>query len=168
MRKPAFCICENKDADQLLSDCAADQRLCFRYNDSTIPLFLFQASSHLLWLYSPVCVLVGNPKTGFLTTRLNFFWTSQVGQTVQTWINRYEKTGFLHIHGWYIPLLLKSEISRKNAKVRQKQSEPKFSPQNKPGNNYTEQNQRTNGPVNAHLISCLSKAQNIQNLENIW
>ena len=29
-------------------------------------------------------------------------------------------------------------------------------------------NQRTIGPVNAHLISCLSKAQNIQNLENIW
>ena len=30
------------------------------------------------------------------------------------------------------------------------------------------QNQRTNGPVNANLISWPSKAQNIQNLENIW
>ena len=29
-------------------------------------------------------------------------------------------------------------------------------------------NQRTNGPVNAHLISWPSKAQNIQKLENIW
>ena len=29
-------------------------------------------------------------------------------------------------------------------------------------------NQRTNGPVNAHLISWPSKAQNIQNLENLW
>ena len=29
-------------------------------------------------------------------------------------------------------------------------------------------NQRTNGPVNAHLISLPTKAQNIQNLENIW
>ena len=38
MRKPDFCICENKDADQLRSNCAADQRLCFRYTDSTIPL----------------------------------------------------------------------------------------------------------------------------------
>ena len=28
-------------------------------------------------------------------------------------------------------------------------------------------NQRTNGPVNAHLIPWPSKAQNIQNLENI-
>ena len=29
-------------------------------------------------------------------------------------------------------------------------------------------NQRTNGPVNAHLVSWPRKAQNIQNLENIW
>ena len=29
-------------------------------------------------------------------------------------------------------------------------------------------NQRTIGPVNAHLISWPSKAQSIQNLENIW
>ena len=38
IRKPAFCICENKDADQLRSNCAAHQRLCFRYTDSTISL----------------------------------------------------------------------------------------------------------------------------------
>ena len=35
-RKPAFCICENKDADQLRGDRDADQRLCFRYTDSTM------------------------------------------------------------------------------------------------------------------------------------
>ena len=29
-------------------------------------------------------------------------------------------------------------------------------------------NLRTNGPVNAYLISWPSKAQNIQNIENIW
>ena len=29
-------------------------------------------------------------------------------------------------------------------------------------------NQRTNGPLNAHLISLPSKAQNIHNQENIW
>ena len=28
MRKPAFCICENKDAEQLHSNCAADQLVC--------------------------------------------------------------------------------------------------------------------------------------------
>ena len=38
VRKPDFCICENKDADQLRGDREADQRLCFRYLDSTIPL----------------------------------------------------------------------------------------------------------------------------------
>ena len=38
MRKPAFCICENKDAEQLRSNCTADQRHCFRYIDTTIPL----------------------------------------------------------------------------------------------------------------------------------
>ena len=38
VRKPDFCICENKDADQLLGNHEADQRLYFRYTDSTIPL----------------------------------------------------------------------------------------------------------------------------------
>ena len=40
MRKPDFCLCKNKGADQLHSNCEADQRLCFRYSDSTIPLLL--------------------------------------------------------------------------------------------------------------------------------
>ena len=55
MRKPAFCIYENKDADQLRGNPEADQRLCFRYTNGTNNP-KFQASSHLLWLYSPVCV----------------------------------------------------------------------------------------------------------------
>ena len=38
MRKPTICICETKGADQLRSNCEADQRLCFRYTDSTTPL----------------------------------------------------------------------------------------------------------------------------------
>ena len=38
VRKPDFCICENKDTDQLRGNREADQRLCFRYTDSTIPL----------------------------------------------------------------------------------------------------------------------------------
>ena len=38
MRKSAFCVCENKDADQLRGNRKADQRLCFRYIDSTTPL----------------------------------------------------------------------------------------------------------------------------------
>ena len=35
--KTAFCICKNKDADQFRGNREADQRLCFRYMDSTIP-----------------------------------------------------------------------------------------------------------------------------------
>ena len=38
MRKPDFCICENKDADQLHGNRETDPRLCFGYTDSTIPL----------------------------------------------------------------------------------------------------------------------------------
>ena len=37
IRKLDFCVCENKDADQLHSYFEADQRLCFRYSDITIP-----------------------------------------------------------------------------------------------------------------------------------
>ena len=46
VRKPAFGICENKDADQLRGNREADQRLCFHYADSTIPLLpKFEISS---------------------------------------------------------------------------------------------------------------------------
>ena len=73
--KTVFCICENKGADQLCGNRKADQRLCFRYTDSTIPLL---AKSEVSSLYSSsVAVQPGlcrtwseTPKTGFLTTRL--------------------------------------------------------------------------------------------------
>ena len=48
MRKSTFCICENKDADQLRGSREADQRLCFRYIDSTIPLLSLSEISSLL------------------------------------------------------------------------------------------------------------------------
>ena len=78
MRKPAFCICENKDADQLRGNREADLRLCFRYTDSTIPL-LPKSEISSLWPFS-VAVQPGlcrtwseTLKTGFLTTRLIVF-----------------------------------------------------------------------------------------------
>ena len=75
MRKSAFCVCENKDTDQLGGNCEADQHLCFRYKDSTIPLL---PKSEISSLYpSSVAVQPGLcrtwweiPKTGFLTTWL--------------------------------------------------------------------------------------------------
>ena len=51
MGKPTICIGENKGADQLRGNREADQRLCFRYSDSTVHSYLtpkFQASSLLL------------------------------------------------------------------------------------------------------------------------
>ena len=56
MGKPTICIRQNKGTVQLRSNCEADQHLCFRYTDSTLPLLKFQASSLLLCLYSQVCV----------------------------------------------------------------------------------------------------------------
>ena len=44
---PTICICENKDADQLRGNREADQRLCFRYSDSIIPLLLKSEISSL-------------------------------------------------------------------------------------------------------------------------
>ena len=40
MGKPTICLGENKGADQLRGNREADQRLCFRNSDSTIPPLL--------------------------------------------------------------------------------------------------------------------------------
>ena len=37
MSKLTFGLCENKGADQLHSNCKADQHLCFYNTDNTIP-----------------------------------------------------------------------------------------------------------------------------------
>ena len=70
MGKPTICICENKDADQLRCDREADQRLCFRYSDSTIPLLLKSEISSF-WLFS-VLVQLGLCRTLSETTLLVF------------------------------------------------------------------------------------------------
>ena len=63
MRKPAFCICENKDADQLQGNREADQRLCFSYTDSTIPLL---PKSEILCVVQPgLCQTGRNPEDRF-------------------------------------------------------------------------------------------------------
>ena len=75
MGKPDFCLCENKGADQLCSNCTTDQRLCFRYSDSKISLLpkseisSFQPATvtvqaGLCWTWTET------PKTGFLAPRL--------------------------------------------------------------------------------------------------
>ena len=70
MRKPTFCICENKDADQLRGNREADQRLCFRYIDSTIPLL---SKSEISSIYpSSVAVQPGLCRTMSETRTLVF------------------------------------------------------------------------------------------------
>ena len=78
MRKPDFCLCENKGADQLRSNCEADQRLCFRYTDSTLSLLIKSEISSIYAASGNVHVglcqtWLETPKTGFLTSRLISF-----------------------------------------------------------------------------------------------
>ena len=62
---------ENKGTYQLRSNCEADQRLCFRYTDSTSPLLLtseissFWPSSVAASIGQFVFDLVGNPEDRF-------------------------------------------------------------------------------------------------------
>ena len=76
--KPTICIGENKDADQLRGNREADQRLCFRYSDSTIPLLLKSKNFKLLALFCActgrfVSDLFRNHMVGFSTRRLIYF-----------------------------------------------------------------------------------------------
>ena len=70
-----FCLCENKGADQLRSNCEADQRLCFRYTDSTLSLLIKSEISSFYAASGTVHVGLcqtwsETPKTGFLASRL--------------------------------------------------------------------------------------------------
>ena len=64
MGKPTICIGENKGNRE------ADQRLCFRYTDSTVPLLLKSEISRF-WLFS-VTVQVGLCRTCSEITLLVF------------------------------------------------------------------------------------------------
>ena len=70
MGKPTICIGENKDAEQLRGNGEADQRLCFRSADSTIPLLLKSEISSF-YLFS-VLVQAGLCLTCSETTLLVF------------------------------------------------------------------------------------------------
>ena len=72
MRKPTFCICENKDADQLRGNREADQGLCFHYLDSMITL-LSKSEISSLWP-SSVAVQPGLCPTSS-ETRMFFFFS---------------------------------------------------------------------------------------------
>ena len=96
MRKTDFCLCENKGADQLRSNCEADQRLCFRYTDSIISLLLKSEISSFwpssVTVHAGLCQTWSElPKTGFLASRLISIITtlSQLNGPVrgEEWLN---------------------------------------------------------------------------------
>ena len=77
-RKPDFWLCENKGADQLRSNCEADQRLCFRYTDSNIHFLLKSEISNFLpasaTVQAGLCRSWSElPKAGFLASRLIYY-----------------------------------------------------------------------------------------------
>ena len=90
MRKLDFCICENKDVDQLRGNREADQRLCFHYMDSTI-CFLSKAEISRLTLaifcgYTAWFVwdLVGNPEDRFSHNEALMIQTFRTDRPEQT------------------------------------------------------------------------------------
>ena len=76
MGKATICIGENKDADQLCGNHDADQRLCFRYSDSTIS-FLLKSKISSFWLFSAL-VQAGLCRTCSETTLLVFHEAAQM------------------------------------------------------------------------------------------
>ena len=70
MGKPIICICKNKGADQLRGNREADQRICFRYSDSTIPPLLNSTISS--FQPASVAVQAGLCQTCSETTSLVF------------------------------------------------------------------------------------------------
>ena len=73
MRKPDFCLGEDKGTEQLCSNCEADQRLCFRYTDSMI-LLLSKFKISGLWpsetVHAGLCLTWSEiPKPSFLASR---------------------------------------------------------------------------------------------------
>ena len=98
-----FWICENKDADQFRGNREADQHLCFRYIDSTIPLLhIYEISS----LYPSFVVIQPSlcrswsetPKTGFLTRRLKLF----IVPCINSVGGEYTSSDYLHVSRFYL------------------------------------------------------------------
>ena len=88
MRKLGFCICKNKDAGQLRGNHKADQRLCFRYKDSTIPPLLKYGNFNPLAVFCGctaqfVSDLVRNPEDRFSHNEAHFFLFAEQEQCIR-------------------------------------------------------------------------------------
>ena len=104
-----FCICEKKDADQLRGNHEADQCLCFRYIDSTIPLL---SKPEIPSLYpSSVAVQPGLCRTRSKTQNVAFLITRLISVSVDKETNQ----GVPNLHLWEVATgkCLKAFIQKK-------------------------------------------------------
>ena len=112
VRKPAFCICKNKDADQLRGNREADQHLCFLYTDSTIPLLpkseISGPSPSTVAVQPGLCrTWSETQKTGFLTKRLILRDTTQEDADTDRMTTSTELDLGLSLFGLCIPKMKK-------------------------------------------------------------
>ena len=115
MRKPGFCLSKNKGADQLCSNCEADHAFVLT---TQIVQFLykvnpeFPASSHLLCLYSSVCVRPGRkPQRPVFSHRSLFNMQSSIHYT----FSRKSETALkLATLWWYIVMVVKCCLQESN------------------------------------------------------
>ena len=122
MRKPAFCICENKDADQLCGTAQLISAFVFAtYIDSTIPL-LAKSEISSLWLSSVV-----------VQPDLCQTW-SETQKTV------FSQRGIYHLE-MQVTILPKRILITRNTEKHKLSTAMEGSV-----------DQRTDGPVNPHLI----------------
>ena len=70
MGKPTIYIGENKGVDQLRSTFEADQRLCFLYTDSTVPLL---SKSKISSLQPGLCPTWSDPKLLVFSRTSSYF-----------------------------------------------------------------------------------------------
>ena len=85
MRKPTICMGENKDADYR----EADQRLCFRYTDSTFPHLLIPKLSRF-WVSSVtvkagLCRTSSEPKLLVFSRTGSFISTDRSKEILLSW-----------------------------------------------------------------------------------
>ena len=102
-----MCIKETSEQphEKTNSNCKADHGLCFRYADCTISLLSqFPVSSHLLCLYSPVCVgLARKPHCCF---------SHEAAQLISLYTVSLELN--LHNFGKYVRVKVKKEKKKEN------------------------------------------------------
>ena len=127
VRKPAFCICENKNADQLRGNREADQRLCFRHTDSSIPLLSKFDIRH----FKPLAIfygctawfvwdLVGNPEDRFSHNEAYLIYC---GRLMNTEMFKYLPVSYLEIDRIYDGVQAETMKSQESFQIFQVSSE---------------------------------------------